>query len=284
MTHTYTLKVNVHNGTTNPDVVVDVDFNRNGLLRYGHYPLFIADDLGRAGIPASIAKCYVEDAPDEVLQHALTIHDARVSFDADEHPRLVAALEGDLDALDRGVWNRRKREKQNAFLREKGYRWEKRGFYVGGDIGDIVERWFLINPDGEPEVGARPDVWGVAEFGDLERTLTALGFYGPAAAAEQAAADVQRAEERAAWEVVDAADLTWRNSAATAATAIPADVDMFNIDSQTRTNYGLEQGEAIWVRRWEDDYAWNRNMEILRFPWNLLVAGSLSRLRRDASG
>ena len=273
----YTLKVQVNNGTTNPSLVVDVDFNRQGLLLLANKPLFIKADLDAAGLPASVAKHAVEETSPEVLSHALRIDDARVSFDKEGHPRLVAAMDGDLDALDRRVWEKRERDKQNAFLRAKGYRWEKREFYVGGEIGDMVTRWFLINPEEKAVVGSKPGMWGVETFGNLERLLTELGFYGDAAVVAQVEADLRRAEQRAALEIVNAANLTWRNEAGSFVDSkLPTEIEMFHI-SNDRATYGLEAGIAIWVAWWD---AYVYDLAVWRFPWNAQVAEALQTLRR----
>ena len=273
---TYTLSVNVRNGSTNPDIVVDVDFSRDGLLLLGNRPLFIRADLESAGLPASVAATEVAAASAEVLSCALRIDDARVRFDAEKHPRLVAAMRGDLDALDRRRWTKRKRDKENAFLRERGYRWEKQHFYVGGEIGDIVSRWFLLDADGEAVVGSRPALGGIADFGNVERLLTTLGYHGEAAREALVEADRLRAVQRAAREVVDAANLTYRNDAGTFAPTLPAGVEMFHIDG-TRDTYGMEPGQAIWVSWW--DY-WKEDLFLLRFPWEAQVAEALQTLRR----
>ena len=276
----YTLKVQVHNGTTNPSLVVDVDFNRQGLLLLADKPLFVKADLDSAGIPASVAKAFVDEMSPEVLSHALRIDDARVSFDKASHPRLVAAMEGDLNALDRRVWEKRKRDKENAFLKTKGYRWEKRDFYVGGEIGDFVTRWFLIDSAGNAVVGSKPGMWGVETFGNLKRLLTELGFYGDAAAAAQVEADLRRAERCAAAEIVKAADLTWRNEAGTQESALPAEIERFSLPGE-RGSYGLEPGVAIWVSWWD---AYLYELAVWRFPWNAQVAEALQTLRGpDAS-
>lgn len=273
---TYTLSVNVRNGRTNPDIVVDVDFSRDGLLLLGNRPLFIRADLEAAGLPASAAATEVAVASAEVLSCALRIDDARVRFDAEKHPRLVAAMRGDLDALDKRVWEKREREKQNAFLKTKGYRWEKRDFYVGGEIGDFVTRWFLIDSVGKAIVGSKPGMWGVETFGNLERLLTELGFYGDAAAAAQVKADLRRAEQRAAVEIVNAANLTWRNEAGTQQSALPAEIEPFSIAGE-RGSYGLEPGVAIWVTWWD---AYTYDLAVWRFPWHAQVAEALQTLRR----
>ena len=272
----YTLQCEVDNGSVMPkSVCVDVDFGNDGILVIGNRPVFLGADLKKAGLPDSAANTFTDETPASVLAHALRITDDRVSFDAEKHPRLVAAIGGDLDALDTRVWEKRKRDEQNDFLRQHGYRWEKQSFYVSGDIGDTVSRWFLFDAAGKAIVGARPGIGGIETFGNLERLLTELGFYGDAAQAEQIAADLRHAERTAAWKIVDAANLTLGNDEVTLA-AVPDEVDMFYISYQARDTYGIAP-DAIWVKCW---CHWDRDFTEARIPYDAQVAEALQTLRR----
>ena len=96
---------------------------------------------------------------------------------------------------ERKAREKAERDKQNTFLKERGYRWEKRNFYCSGDIGDLVERWFLIDSDGEAVVGAKDGGGFIAEFGSVKSILTELGYYGQEAI-DKAAEETKDREER----------------------------------------------------------------------------------------
>lgn len=283
----YHLKVQVINGTTNPEIRCDAVFQdgENGLLLNGNFPLFIGADLQAAGIPASSVnrKAYWEIDAD-VLQHALRITDNRVHWDRDKHPRLAAALDGDIDALNKSQWDARERKRENAFLATKGYHWEQRSFYVGGEIADVVTRNFLIDAAGEAVIGCKPAAFGIATFGNLHRLLTELGYYGVDALNAMRAADAREAEQRRLRGIIDDANLHWSNDAGEAM-PVPKHVKCTQAFRGRRTMYGVEGTKHLWVRLYNgaDGDNWDLNNDGMfmsfRFPYDAEVAAAIEALQ-----
>ena len=142
--------------------------NEDGLLISPHgYPMAIADELTEAGFKPADAQLPISEVDPEILPLVLRVGDNRGN--------VVERIE---TSEERKAREKVERDNQNAFLREKGYRWEKQNFYVSGDVGDLVTRWFLIDPDGNAVVGAKDGGGFITEFGSVKTILTELGYYG----------------------------------------------------------------------------------------------------------
>ena len=157
----------------------------------GTYPLLLASDVEAADVKAEAGVPFTE-CPPEVQAIALRLDDPRIKWGhiyAEEREDVEAWLAGELDDPNSGstvrIENKRKaaaeeRKRENAFLKEKGYRWEKRNVYLFGP-GEVADGWFLLNPNGEVVRGAKAAVSGeeVVETGPpLKNILTELGYYG----------------------------------------------------------------------------------------------------------
>lgn len=68
------------------------------------------------------------------------------------------------------------RKAQNDSLKLHGYEWRKRSMRLGN--GRLVERWFLIDPDGKAVAGFKDGGGGrTSRFGNVNAILEKLGYY-----------------------------------------------------------------------------------------------------------
>ena len=168
--------------------------NEDGLLISPQgYPMVIADELTEAGFKPADAQLPISEVDPEILPLVLRVGDNRGN--------VVERIE---TSEERKAREKVERDNQNAFLREKGYRWEKQNFYVSGDVGDLVTRWFLIDPDGNAVVGAKDGGGYIAEFGSVKAILTGLGYYGQEAIEKAESKTKARQERREMRAKVDA--------------------------------------------------------------------------------
>lgn len=181
----------------------DFSVREDGVLlnTYGkneNSPVFVGQDLIDAGLPMPKPDLSFEDYSETEQALALRIDHPRVELlDRDA---LENWLSGEEDEEKARMAKLNDRNNQNDFLKSKGYRWEKRSKYFGGEA---LEHWHLIDPDGNEVVGTRDAGNYVQEFGDIENILLHLGYYGQAAldahnkrCAEQEKAATERSEAR----------------------------------------------------------------------------------------
>ena len=193
-------------------VILQTDGNGKGT-----YPLLLASDLEAAGVKAEAGIPYTDCTP-EIQALALRLDDPRIKWGhvyAEEREDVEAWIAGELDDPKDGTTNRvekeraaekEERKRQNAFLKEKGYRWEKRGVYLYGP-GEMADGWFLLDPDGEVVRGSEPAMGGeeIVETGKpVKILLTELGYYGQEAIEVLAVQREELAEHRKMREAVDA--------------------------------------------------------------------------------
>ena len=166
----------------------------NGMLiGTNRLPMVIGDELKEAGFTASDLSTDVDSLPEALAKIVLRVGDNR--------GHLVERRE---TPSERKAREKAERDAQNAFLREKGYRWEQRSFYCSGDIGDFVEYWALIDPDGNEVIGKKDGGGWIKEVGSVKRILTDLGYYGREAIDKAEAEAEARTERRQMREKVDA--------------------------------------------------------------------------------
>lgn len=152
-------------------------------------PLLLRSDLEEAGVEAEADVPY-EDCSAEVQALALRLDDPRIKWGhiyKGEREDVELWLEGKIDSPEdgrdyrKGMYKRDSQEQQNAFLRSKGYRWEKREQYFDC-LEDWREDWHLINPEGEAVIGTDEVGIGcdtvVGHYGDIKKVLKELGYYG----------------------------------------------------------------------------------------------------------
>ena len=163
----------------------------DGLLIMAGSPIFVGADFTDAGLPIPTPNLPVAKYTDAEIELALTVDHPRVQWHSDSdyasmNEKCKRFLAGEPEDT---------RERQNAFLKEKGYRWEKRGVYHSNP-GDMVDAWFLLDPNGDAVVGAKDAITvELATFGSVKSILTELGYYGQAAV-DTAKAETEKRQER----------------------------------------------------------------------------------------
>ena len=155
-------------------------------------PMVIGDEITAAGFKASDVQIPIAELADEIKPLVLRVGDNR--------GHLVERRE---TPSERKAREQAERERQNAFLAERGFKWEKRSFYHS-DPGDFVEYWALINPDGKEVVGKKDGGGWIKEVGSVKRILTDLGYYGQETIDKAEAEAEVRAERREMRAKVDA--------------------------------------------------------------------------------
>lgn len=218
---------------------------KDGILFQGASPLFVGQDFKDRGIPMPRANQKWESYSQREQELALRIDDPRVSFE--ETPKLRAFLNGEEEDT---------RERQNAFLKSKGYRWSRENVYNSGP-GEMESCWFLLNPSGEAVVGWK-DVGGMlAEFGSVKVVLTRIGYYGEEAAETLAAKETHGAERRSKREKLEKFFQDESNRVEISEERISFMSPPIKIG---RNQYRIEPG-ALWqeTANWGDGDMWNHN-------------------------
>ena len=195
--------------------------DENGLLIHVGSPLFVAADLETAGVPAPTPSLKPEEYDPEILKHALHLDSPRVTLVDDKYAdKVKRMLAGEPEDT---------RERQNAFLREKGYRWEKKQLYFFGP-GEFDDVWVLRGPDGDLVIDAEVAVSGeesILTGTTVEALLTKLGYYGQEA--------INRAEAETA--------------ARKSRREMRAKVDTYFADDANRTGETYEDAESLFTVR-----------------------------------
>ena len=175
---------------------MSVKVREDGLLLMLDSPIFVGADLTEAGVPMPTPNLPVEEYDSDTLALALRIDHPRVTLIDDKYAvKVKAMLAGEPEDT---------RERQNAFLKERGYRWEKQSFYCSGDVGDFVEYWALLDSAGNEVVGKTDGGGWIKEIGSVKRILTELGYYGQEAVDAAAEAKAKSVERKRMREAVDA--------------------------------------------------------------------------------
>ena len=133
--------------------------------------------------PANHNPMYFAERPDEPIR----ISEACVVVVNDSDKFAVEQFQaGECASIDAGrkqfyakrdEAKKTERDAENAFLRSKGFRWEKRSLYNSGP-GEMQDRWLLLDPNGNIVVGYKDGGFDLLPFGDVKSILTDLGYYG----------------------------------------------------------------------------------------------------------
>ena len=243
------------------------------LISLQGHAMVIGDEIIATGFKASDIQVPIADLPEEIKPFVLRVGDNR--------GHLVERRE---TPSERKAREKEERDAQNAFLRKKGYRWEKRSFYVSGEIGDMVTRWFLIDPDGEVVIGARDGGGRIEEYGHLKGILRDLGYYGQEAIDEHNARVAE--QERVAADRSEARSKIDTHFDTEPHTPTPEvaerSLTLVSIDS-SRTRYAVTD-EGIWKLVYNgmdgDDWSYNNySMYIAsRYDYDAEVAKAIEFL------
>lgn len=179
---------------------------------------------------------------------------------------------------ERRAREKTERDAQNAFLRQHGYRWEKRRYYASGP-GDMWEGWFLLNAEGEVVRGEKEIGEEAVPYGrDIKDLLTELGYYGEDAKAEREAAIADRKMRRAAREAVDAFFKETPGEPAV------SDAPPFAIDRSPNRYKIDDTGIFMLVYNGSDGDDWSRNNDGMhissRYPLDTEITAALELLKR----
>ena len=223
----------------------------NGMLiGTNRLPMVIGDELKEAGFTASDLSTDVDSLPEALAKIVLRVGDNR--------GHLVERRE---TASERKAREKAEREDQNAFLKSKGYKWEKRSKYFGGEVGEVIDHWYLIDPDGNEVVGKRDAGNYIEDFGNLKGILRNLGYYGQEAINEHNARVAE--QERVAAERSEARSKIDAHFDTKPHTPTPEvaerSLKLISIDS-SRTRYAVTD-EGIWKLVYNgmdgDDWSYN---------------------------
>ena len=211
-------------------------------------PMAIGTEITAAGFKASDAQMKLENLNPALLPFILKVGDNRGNR--------VEAIE---TAAERKAKRDAERKKQNAFLKDRGFHWEKRSFYAS-DPGEMVQRWFLLDPAGDAVVGFKDGGGYIAEFGDVESVLTEIGYYGQAAIDKAAAAEEEASARR---QMREAIDTFFRQPALEVPeTDVEIDQPVIHIEYYLpRRQFQIIEGDALWIKvhNTSDGDDWSQN-------------------------
>ena len=294
--NTTKLNVSVNSPSQKRPITLWVEIERSPdalLLSASHEnkgtPFFLSADLEEAGITVKPSLPPSEYSEEE-LKHALRLNDPRVTYGniyEGEKENIDAWLTGEFDSPEASKKARydskqdekkEERNRQNAFLREKGYKWEKRGYYASGP-GEMWEGWFLIDPDGEvirgeKEIGEEAVPYGIK----VETLLTQLGYYGQEAL-DKLNAEVEHHKARA-----EAKERVESFFEANESELDVSDERPFSISKTSRTEYKVsEDGIFKLIYNGMDGDNWSYNNDGMyisrRYPYNADIAADLEFLK-----
>ena len=209
----------------------DFSVREDGVLlnTYGkneNAPIFVGQDFIDAGLPMPKLDLDFEDYSEAEQALALTIDHPRVELTSESREALEKWLSGEEDREKERMARLNDKNNQNAFLKARGYRWEKRGVYHSNP-GELVDAWFLLGPDGEVVCGWKDSITEeLASTGpSLKNLLTELGYYGQEA--------IDRAEAKA--------------KEAAARREMRAKVDAYFADDENRTGETFENAQSLFT-------------------------------------
>ena len=234
--------------------------------------MLIGDEVKEAGFSIADTKVPASELPATLKDLVLRVGDNR--------GHVVEKRESHAERAARAA---EERKKQNAFLKERGYRWVKKDYYASGP-GELWAGWFLLNPDGIEvigwqEIGEEPVQTGPP----LETILTDLGYYG-----DEARAALQAKREHAQLRKVAMLQVMRhiKTEPHTPTPAIPDSKNAKSLSSMSRAKY-LVTDEGIWHWRWNgsdgDDWTWNNDGMYIasRYDYSLEVARAIEFLQRN---
>ena len=265
----------------------------------GTYPLLLVSDVEAAGVKAEAGIPYT-DCPPEVQVLALRLDDPRIKWGHvydKEREDVEAWIAGELDDPNDGTTRRvekkresekEERKRENAFLQEKGYRWEKKQLYFFGP-GEFDDVWVLRGPDGELAIDAKVAISGeesIQTGTTVKALLTQLGYYGQEAidrAEAEAEASAERREMRAKVDAYFADDSNRTGekfeNAESLFTSTPIEIEKH----YPRRQFRIER-DCIWREAWNssdgDDWRFNNsNYGIaVQFKFDEEIADCLRKL------
>ena len=210
----------------------DFSVRQDGVLlnTYGkneNAPIFVGQDFVDAGLPLPQDDLDWHEYSTDEQNLALTIDHARVELTSESREIIEKWLSGEEDREKERTARLEDKNNQNAFLQSKGYRWEQKRLYIGGEIGDIVENWILLDPNGEAVIDFKDGGGWVKEIGNLKSILTQLGYYGQEAIDRSQAEAEARSERR----------------------QMRAKVDAYFADDANRTGETFENAQAEFTTR-----------------------------------
>lgn len=266
----------------------DYSVREDGVLlnTYGNEnaPIFVGQDFVDAGLPMPKIDCDWDAYSTEEQNLALTIDHPRVELTSESREIIEKWLSGEEYREKDRMARLNDRNNQNAFLKSKGYRWEKKRLYIGGEIGEVVEDWILRDLNGKAVIDFKDGGGWVKAIGDLKRILTQLGYYGQAAIDQLTAEDAARLARHEARVRVDA---YFQARSHNPPETVPATVakQSFTIAKSSRTRYAVADGE-IWVRIYNgmdgDDWSLNNDGMFISapYPYNAEIVADLELLRQ----
>lgn len=193
--------------------------NRDGkLIGSNGFPMVIGDEVTAAGFSEDDALVAYEDMSDQLKALVLVVGDNRGH-----------TVRASKTASERIEEAKAERNSENAFLREKGYKWEKKQLYFHGP-GEFDDVWVLRAPDGELVIDAEVAISGeesIQTGTTVKALLTALGYYGQEAIDEAKADAEARAKRR----------------------EMRAKVDAYFADDSNQTGETFENAESLFTVR-----------------------------------
>ena len=259
-------------GSENKITPMSCKVRQDGILTKGpNFPIFVGDDFTEAGIPLPKINQKWDDYSEQEQALALTIDHPRVEWK--EQPEIRAWLNGEVIEEDT-------RERQNDFLKSKGYRWSKRGVYNSGE-GDMEDRWFLLDPSGNAVVGYKDGGFDLIPFGSVKEILIELGYYGQSAINEKQQADEARANRRA---MRSAIEHYFENTESETPESFESDAPILRIESHMprRQFCILDDAIVLEVHNTSDGDNWSLNNcdygVASVFPYESKIADCLRQL------
>ena len=262
-------------GSENKITPMSCKVRQDGVLTKGpDFPIFVGDDFTEAGVPLPKINQKWDDYSAQEQALALTIDHPRVEWK--EKSEIRAWLNGEVIEEDT-------RERQNDFLKSKGYRWSKRGVYNSGE-GDMEDRWFMLDPSGNAVIGYKDGGFDLIPFGSVKEILIELGYYGQEAIDKAETEKKASADRRGMRKKVE--DF-FNSPALETPEAVTFSVPPIRIESHMpRRQFRIIEGEALWIEVHNtadgDNWALN-NCDYgiaRRYPFDAKIADNLHQLSR----
>lgn len=267
----------------------DFSVREDGVLlnTYGkneNSPIFVGQDFIDAGLPMPTLDLNYDDYSPEEQALALTIDSARVELSEESREAIEKWLSGEEDREKARMAKLNDRDNQNAFLRQHGYRWERKNYYASGP-GELWTGWFLFDADGneiigEVEIGDQP----VKTGRNLKALLTELGYYGDA---EKTALEAKRERDAKRSEMRQKvrAFLDSTEGEKAVSDAKPFRISDINV---SRNEFKVEPNAAIYHLVWNgsdgDNWSYNNDGMYIsyRYPYDADVAAALEFLKGNS--
>ena len=233
----------IKKGTTKK-VLFQATENAYGMLvnPQGH-GMLIGEDITAAGFTPADAQVPIQELPTALKDLVLRVGDNRGHLVEEKENRAIAA--------------RKERNKQNAFLKRNGYRWEKRGYYAS-EPGEKWEGWCLVTDDAPREANIDgSEIIGWTAIGEeavqtgipVHELLTELGYYGEE---KKQSLLAQRERSAAREEAIEKVETFFENATAVEApTSAPDFKEAKTITANDKSKYQLVGTDQVWVWKWD---------------------------------